>query len=144
MQWVRFLTCINIQCGIPDERRAVIPLAVPLWFPGHLIICLFVGAWACHRSESPNPHGFPFDRHSWHFCCWTASTWIIHHARKKGAAGKPLLSVRVLWVCVEREERGTIYEEVFLWQRCQIELRSLFDGAMGSHETDCLGMSVRV
>lgn len=54
----------------------------------------------------------------------------------------PFLPVRVVWVCVEREERGTIYEEAFLWQRCQIDLRRLSDGAMGSHVTDCFGMSL--
>ena len=56
----------------------------------------------------------------------------------KGAAGMPLISVRVVWVCVcAKEERGTVYDEAFPRQHCQTELRRLFDGAAGSHVT-CL------
>lgn len=62
---------------------------------------------------------------------------------QEGGGGKAApVGACAVGVCGEGGERH--YEEVFLWQRCQIELRSLFDGAMGSHETDCLGMSVRV
>lgn len=57
------------------------------------------------------------------------------------AAGVPLMLVRVVWVCA-REERGTVYDEAFPRQRCQTELRSLFDGAPGSHVAVCLGMCV--
>lgn len=50
-------------------------------------------------------------------------------------------------VCVcgcAKEKRDTLYDEAFLWKRCQIELRILFEGATVSHGTDLLGVSVCV
>lgn len=56
---------------------------------------------------------------------------------RRGAAGMPLLSVRVVWVYVCKGGEK-VYDEAFPRQRCQTERRSLFDGAAGSHETVCL------
>lgn len=41
-----------------------------------------------------------------------------------------------------REERGTLNDEAFPWQRCQTELKSPVDGAAGSAVTGCLCISV--
>lgn len=110
---VRFLICTSIQRGISDEQYTVIPLTVSPWFPDHLIR-LFVGSmiiWQAPRKDitSLNPHGFPSNRHSQHFCCWSASTWIIHHARKnRGGRNTSSLIACDVGACVQ-EKRAVQY-----------------------------------
>lgn len=62
---------------------------------------------------------------------------------EKGVGGN---TARCVWcgcVCAGKE-RGTVYDEAFPQQRCQTGLRSLFNGAAGSHVAVLTGVSVSV
>lgn len=71
--------------------------------------CMII--WQAPRKDitSLNPHGFPSNRHSQHFCCWSASTWIIHHARKnRGGRNTSSVIACDVGACVQ-EKRAVQY-----------------------------------